>query len=70
MNYNIIYKDGNAYKIIDEVSIHNFLNKDGSVNQHILGLYVHEKNCNHVLQKDNKFLICEIIEEAKVIEDV
>ncbi len=33
MNYNIVYKDNNAYKIIDEISIYNFLNSDDSINQ-------------------------------------
>jgi hypothetical protein len=65
-----MYKEGKAYKIIEEISTHNFANKDGSVNQQVLGLYVHEKNCNHVLQMGSKFLICEVIEDAKIIEDV
>ena len=67
MNYNIEYKNGNAYKVLDEISIHNFLNKDNSVNQKVLGLYVNQVGGNHVLQKENKFLICETIEEAIII---
>ena len=67
MNYNIEYKNGNAYKVLDEISIHNFLNKDNSVNQKVLGLYVNQVGVNHVLQKESKFLICETIEEAIII---
>jgi len=69
MNWGIVYKGNNAYKILDEIFIHNFLNSDNSVNQKVLGMYVHYKGGDHVLQRDNKFLICETIEEAVIIED-
>ena len=67
MNYNIEYKNGNAYKVLDEISIYNFLNKDNSVNQKVLGLYVNQVGGNHVLQKESKFLICETIEDAIIV---
>jgi hypothetical protein len=66
---NIIYKDNIAYQILDIVNIHNFLNSNDTVNQKVLGMYVHEKGGDHVLQRDNKFLICQIIEEATVVEE-
>jgi len=66
---NIIYKNGIAYQILDIVNIHNFLNSNDTVNQKVLGMYVHEKGGDHVLQRDNKFLICQIIEEATVVEE-
>lgn len=65
---NIIYKDNTAYKILDIIAIHNFLNKDNSVNQRVLGMYVHEKGGDHVLQRNHQFLICETIEDAQIIE--
>ena len=65
---NIIYKDNIAYKILDIVSIYSFLNSDNSINQKVLGLYVNEKRGDHVLQRDNKFLICETIKDAEVLE--
>lgn len=65
---NIVYNNNIAYKILDIINVHNFLNKNNSINKHILGLYVHEKGGDHVLQRDNKFLICESIEEATIIE--
>jgi hypothetical protein len=64
MNYNIIYKDQNAYQIINEVSIHQFQNKDGSIQQQALGMYVHEFRCDRVFQKSDKFLICSLIPEV------
>jgi len=42
MNYNIIYNGDKAYKILNEVFIHNFLNKDNNINQKVLGLYVNQ----------------------------
>jgi hypothetical protein len=64
---NIIYKNDIAYKIIDIIKVHNFQNKDGSINKQVLGMYVHYKGADHVLQQDNMFLICETIEEAQII---
>ena len=64
---NVIYNGNKAYKILKVVTIHHFLNKDDSVNRKVLGLYVNEIGGNHVLQHNNKFLICEEIEEAIII---
>jgi len=64
---NIIYKDNIAYQILDIINVHNFLNSNNSVNQKVLGMYVHEKGGDHVLQRDNKFLICQTIEEAQIV---
>jgi len=68
MNYNIVYYENLAFEILTEVSIHNFLNKDKSVNQQVLGMYVNDWGADRVLQKDNKFLICKQIEEAQIVE--
>ena len=65
---NIVYNNNTAYKILAVVNVHSFLNSDNSINQKVLGLYVHEKNGNHVLQRNGKFLICETIEEAIIVE--
>jgi hypothetical protein len=68
MHYNIIYKDDNAYKIMREIPIHNFQNKDGSVHQQVLGMYVHELNCDRVFRENNNFLICKKIAEGLIIQ--
>ncbi len=68
MNYNIVYYENLAFEILTEVAIHNFLNKDKSVNQQVLGMYVNDWGADRVLQKDNKFLICRQIEEAQIVE--
>jgi len=69
MNYNIIYKDNNAYNIVKTISIHNFQNKDGSIHQQVLGMYVHELNCDRVFQQKDKFLMCTLIPDV-VYEEV
>lgn len=66
---NIIYKGNVAYKILDIIGIHHFLNSDDSINKQVLGLYVHEIGGGHVLQRDNDFLICNEIEEAIIINE-
>ena len=67
MNYNIVYKDGLAFEILNEISAHMFQNRDGSVNQQVLGMYVNNWNGDRVLQREGKFLICKTIEEAQII---
>jgi hypothetical protein len=67
MNYNIIYKDGLAFEILKEISAHMFTNKDGSINQQVLGMYVNEWDGDRVLQREDKFLICRTVEEAQII---
>jgi hypothetical protein len=67
MNYNIIYADDKAYEILTEISVHMFLNRNNTVNQRVLGMYVHEWDGDRVMKKDNKLLICKTIEEAQII---
>ena len=67
MNYNIIYKDCLAFEILNEISAHMFQNRDGSINQQILGMYVNDWNGDRVLQRAGKFLICRTIEEAQIL---
>mgnify|MGYP000173657693 FL=1 len=67
MNYNIVYKDNIAFEIIKEINAHMFANKDGSINQQVLGMYVYEHGADRVLQREGKFLICKTIEEAVIL---
>ena len=67
MNYNIIYKDGLAFEILKEINAHMFANKDGSINQQVLGMYVNDWDGDRVLQREGKFLICKTIEEAQIL---
>ncbi len=38
------------------------------LNQELLGLWVHYLECDRVVRKDNKILICRVIEEAQIVE--
>ena len=67
MNYNILYREDEALEILNEVNAHMFQNRDGSINQQVLGMYVHEWDGDRVMKKDNKLLICKTIEEAQII---
>ena len=64
---NIVYNNNIAYKILDIIAIHNFVDKKGNINKQVLGMYVHEKGGDHVLQSQDKFVICETIEEATIV---
>jgi hypothetical protein len=68
MNRELITKDDKMYEVVSSVSSHMFLNKDKSLNQQVLGMYVNEHNGDRVLQREDKFLICKQIEEAQIIE--
>ena len=67
MNRELITKDDIMYEIIKTVNAHMFANKDGSINQQVLGMYVHDNNGDRVLQREDKFLICKVVEEAQII---
>lgn len=67
MYKNIIYNDNKSYNILDIIPISNFKNSDGNINKQVLGMYVKEAGGNHVLQKQNKIIICKEVEEAKII---
>ena len=42
MNKELIEKEGTLYEIIVEVNPTLFSNSNGSINQQVLGMYVHE----------------------------
>jgi hypothetical protein len=67
MNYNIIYKGDKAYQILRDFPASSFQNKDNSTNPQLLGAWVSYLGGNHVLQANNKILICKEIEEATIL---
>ena len=67
VSHNIIYREDEALEILKEISIHMFQNKDGSINQQVLGMYVNDLDGDRVLQREGKFLICKTIEEAQIL---
>ncbi len=67
MNRELIAKDNVMYEVVKTINAHMFANKDGSINQQVLGMYVHDNDCDRVLQRENKFLIVKQIEEGVII---
>ena len=68
MNYNLIYGDGEIYEILKEVSVYLFQNRDRSLNQKVLRMYVHELGGNRVMKRGGKLLILKQIEDAIIVE--
>tara|TARA_A100001015_G_scaffold116612_1_gene129387 strand:- start:1544 stop:1759 length:216 start_codon:yes stop_codon:yes gene_type:complete len=71
MNYNLIKVNDDLYQIIREFYPHQFLTdptRPNWINQEYLGLWVHHLDCDRVLRRNNKLLICKKIEEATIIE--
>ena len=68
MNRELITKDDKMYEIINKVGAHMFTNKDGSINQQVLGMYVHEYDGDRVMQREGQFLICKQIEEVTILQ--
>jgi|TARA_B110000240_G_C13230625_1_gene338758 hypothetical protein len=67
MNRELIAKDNVMYEVVKTINAHMFANKDGSINQQVLGMYVHDNDCDRVLQRENKFLIVKQIEEGVIV---
>jgi len=67
INRELIIKGDIMYEIVSEVPAHMFLNKDKSINQQVLGMYVNDHKADRVLQREDKFLVCKQIEEVQII---
>jgi len=67
MNKELIEKEGIMYEVVSKIGSHMFVNKDGSINQQVLGKYVHEYGGDRVLQREGQFLVCKQVEEATIL---
>ena len=67
MRKELITKGEEMYEIINSVNAHMFANKNGSINQQVLGMYVHEYDGDRVMQREGQFLICKQIEEVTIL---
>tara|TARA_R110001632_G_scaffold18700_2_gene57546 strand:+ start:97 stop:309 length:213 start_codon:yes stop_codon:yes gene_type:complete len=67
MNRELITKDDVMYEVVLSIPAHMFANKDKTINQQVLGMYVNDHKADRVLQREGKFLICKIVEEAQII---
>ena len=57
------------YKILREVPIHNFADKQGNIHMDILKEWRDYVGGDHVLRTQTHFQICETIQEAQIIEE-
>ena len=71
----IIYSGNNAYLVVREISTDTCNPKNYGINRNdkdahmkILGLWVEQHLCDHVLQQNNKYLLCRTIKDAEIIE--
>jgi|TARA_B110000977_G_scaffold139611_1_gene177203 hypothetical protein len=69
INRELITKGDIMYEVVSSIPAHMFTNKDGSVNQQVLGMYVNDYQADRVLQREGKFLICKQVEEANIINE-
>ena len=65
MYKNIIIRDNTPYNILNIISRSAFIDKNGSINKKVLGLYVNQWKADRVLETEGKFLICKIVEDAQ-----
>jgi len=65
---NIFSHQNETYEIVDVINASMFHDKNGKIDQKLLGLYVHEFKANRVVQQNTKFLILKEIEEAITYE--
>jgi len=57
------------YVIIRDMAIHNFENKDGSINMEVLKAWRDEMGCDHVLRHNDRYLLVQTIQEAIIDEN-
>jgi hypothetical protein len=66
----IIFHNGNAYKVKYKIYYSTFTNKKGEFVNDILVEYKKHLNIEHVLKTDDKYLcFCELIPDAEIIEE-
>jgi hypothetical protein len=71
MLYNHILKfDDILLEVVRVMSPQYFVTdpKSNQMNQQLLGMWVHHLEADRVVRKDNKILICKVIEDAIIIE--
>ena len=55
MNRELITKDDLMYEVVSSIPAHMFANKDKTINQQVLGMYVNENKADRVLQREGQF---------------
>tara|TARA_R110000803_G_scaffold128690_2_gene196135 strand:- start:1784 stop:2011 length:228 start_codon:yes stop_codon:yes gene_type:complete len=64
------YVNDQPYRVKRETSTHHFNKKgDNNFNMELLQAWRDYLGCNHVLRTQTHFLMCEVIEDAEIIEE-
>lgn len=62
-----LYKhNGTWYSVIRYLPFHNVQNSDNSINMDVLKEWRDWVGANHVLRDEGGYMLCEVIEEAKI----
>ena len=56
------------YIVVRDMALHNLTNKDGSVNMEVLKLWRDHLECDHVLKRNDRFLLVQTIQEAVIAD--
>jgi len=67
MMNNIYFHNGNCYKVIRTLKIHNVSPK-GVVDMELLKGWRDYVGADHVLQKNDEYWLCETIQDAEIVE--
>ena len=57
------------YVVVRNVPIHNFENKDGSINMEVLKTWRDHVGCDHVIKHNDHYLLVQTIQEAEIDEN-
>jgi hypothetical protein len=57
------------YVVVRDMALHNFLNRDGSVNMEVLKAWRDHMGCDHVLKHNERFLLVQTIQDAIIDEN-
>jgi hypothetical protein len=67
MRIETILAEDNLYEVIRTFNSSYFIDKNNQINKKLLGLWVSHLGGNKVIQNNNQFSICQLIEEAKIL---
>tara|TARA_B100000780_G_C20952711_1_gene380087 strand:- start:425 stop:634 length:210 start_codon:yes stop_codon:yes gene_type:complete len=69
MEYNLVKHGDKLLQIIRDFNITYFVTEpDGKeMNKELLGMWVNYLECDSVVKRDTKILICKTVEEAQII---
>jgi hypothetical protein len=57
------------YVVVRDMALHNFLNRDDSVNMEVLKAWRDHMGCDHVLKHNERFLLVQTIQDAIIDEN-